>query len=236
LPTAFRPSSCCGNVGNDSLPPAGSDERSVLTRVNSGLGSLFWERDSLSEAVLGVGAAHVSHLLSVLVLYRLGILVWRDRRVAFVGACLHVFSPAGIFLSAPYSESTFALLSFAGYFLYAKGCYAREPTARSDAWQLLAGAVFGVATVFRSNGIFNGLPFAYEAAQELVRFLRSPDRVTFRRLIFLGVGGLCVGAGLVVPQLVAYQRYCSGLSGASPRPWCARVFPSIYTYVQELYW
>jgi len=209
----------------------------LLTWPDLAAASLIWDRDLLSEAVLGIGVAHLSHLLSVLVLYRLGISVWRDRQLAFVAAGLHIVSPAGIFLSAPYAESTFALLSFAGYFFYVKGCRAPEPTLRSDAWQLLAAVFFGVATIFRSNGIINGIPFACEAAQELVRFLKRPERTALRRLVFLGVGGLCVAAGSVGPQLVAYQRYCSGLpAAANPRPWCTRLVPSIYTYVQELYW
>ena len=183
-----------------------------------------------------MGVAHLSHLLSVLVLYQLCIQVWQNRRLAFLAACLHIFSPAGVFLSAPYAESTFALLSFAGYFFFAKGCVADEPTVGSDVWQLVAAIFFGVATVFRSNGILNGIPFAFEAVQELVRFLKKPNLVTFRHLVFLGIGGLCVAAGSFIPQAIAYQRYCLGLTGASRRPWCSRYLPSIYTYVQELYW
>ncbi len=75
-----------------------------------------------------MAVAHVSHLLSVVVLYRLGKLVWADGRLAFLAASLHIFSPAGLFLSAPYAESTFSLLSFVGFYILALACH---PTSDS---------------------------------------------------------------------------------------------------------
>ncbi len=186
---------------------------------------------------MGVGVAHVSHLLSVLVLYRLGKLVWGDRRLAFLAACLHIFSPAGLFLSTPYAESTFSLLSFVGYYVLALGFLAERPSLYANMLQLLAGVIFGLATVFRSNGILNGLPFALEAIREGLRFLQCPKQTTFQRLVFLGLGGLCVAAGSILPQLVAYQRFCTGGGpDADLRAWCTRPFPSIYAFVQKFYW
>ncbi len=190
-----------------------------------------------SEAAVAMAVAHVSHLVSVLVLYRLGKLVWADGRMAFLAACLHIFSPAGLFLSAPYAESTFSLLSFMGYYVLALGCQVERSSLYGDSLQLLAGFVFGLATMFRSNGILNGIPFAYEAVREGLRFLRCPKKTTLRRLVFLGMGGLCVAAGSILPQFVAYHRFCSGrFDDPDLRPCCRRTLPSIYTFVQEFYW
>lgn len=187
------------------------------------------------EPLLGILVANTSHLLSVLVLYRLGRVVFHDARLALVAASLHVFSPAGLFLSAPVAESTYSLLSFTGHLLFAESCGKdRRPRSR-DALILLAGVSFGLATVFRSNGVLNGVLFAWQFAQQLARLLRHPTDAV-RRLIILGVGGLCVATGLVVPQLVAYQRFCFGAGGGEPRPWCESYLPSIYAFVQQHYW
>ena len=209
---------------------------------------------------MGILLANAFHLLSAIVLYRLGLLVWRDHSkralLSLLGAVLHVISPAGLFLSAPYAESSCSLFSFAGYLLYARSCLAGKPVAR-DAYLVLAGVSFGIATAFRSNGILNGIPFAWEFYQALPRFARSlistsgrggPEQTqalrsmdAVRRLLALGLGGVAVAAGSIVPQAVAYQRFCSDASSISAeavsrRPWCQGYVPSIYTFVQQHYW
>lgn len=187
------------------------------------------------QPLVGILVANASHLLSVLVLYRLGQVVFRDARLALVAASLHIFSPAGLFLSAPYAESSFSLLSFTGHLLFAESCRnGRRPGSR-DALILLAGISFGLATLFRSNGILNGVLFAWQFAQQLARLVRHPT-AAIRSLIVLGIGGLCVAAGSIGPQLVAYWRFCSSAPEANLRPWCQSYLPSIYTFVQEHYW
>jgi phosphatidylinositol glycan class V len=169
------------------------------------------------------------------VLYHLGQLVWRDRTLSLVAAILHILSPAGLFLSAPYAESSFALLSFSGHLFFALSCKDERRQTWRDIYTVLAGMLFGLATAFRSNGILNGIPFAWEAFRHLPRLhLRPWD--TVRRLAALGLGGVCVAAGSVVPQAVAFLRFCSGVSGAQLRPWCRGYLPSIYTFVQQHYW
>jgi phosphatidylinositol glycan class V len=187
------------------------------------------------EALAGIVVANTAHLLSTLVLYRLGWVVWRDQTLSLVAALLHIISPAGLFLSAPYAESSFALLAFSGYLLFALSCRAERQPTRRDLYTVLAGVLFGLATAFRSNGILNGIPFAWEVLRNLPRLPRHPTD-TSRRLVALGVGGVCVAAGSLGPQAVAYLSFCSGTSGAPPRPWCHGYLPSIYTFVQQHYW
>lgn len=203
--------------------------------------------------LLGILVAHTSHLLSVLVLHQLGLLLLgscfpsqgQDKRartetLALVGALLHVISPAGLFLSAPCAESPFALLSFVGSLLFARGHVSASP-ARRDASYLAAGLCFGLATAFRSNGILNGILFAYPFLQEVLGFLSGDFSSTaIRKTAVLGLGGLLVAAGSIIPQAWAYQTYCmsSGTSGSGtpPRPWCHGIVPSIYNFVQKQYW
>ncbi|CAK7211173.1 ER membrane glycoprotein subunit of the GPI transamidase complex-like protein [Sporothrix curviconia] len=214
----------------------------VVSFIQSTLASLGAD---VSVPVVAVAYAHFAHLLAVLLLYRLGCQVWigaAGRTVAFVAACLHVLSPAGLFLSAPYAESSCALFSFAGYIAFAAGRKASSTGALSvkgDLLRLLAGVYFGVATLFRSNGLLNSMLFAYEAVAGSLMFLRQPSLALFRRLVFVGLGGMAVAAGTVVPQTVAYFQFCqapSGMPRENFRPWCTALVPSIYSFVQEHYW
>ncbi len=210
---------------------------------------------ALTEVLVGIIVANLSHFLSAIALYRLGLLVWRGHpaqgpALSLVAAILHVISPAGLFLTAPYAESSCALLTFTGYLLYARSCLAScSSAAARDGYVILAGVSFGLATAFRSNAILNGIPFAWEVLQLLPRlasgvFGRGGERPAadsivnaVRRLVALGVGGVAVAAGSVIPQAVAYQRFCADPLGAEPRrPWCQGYLPSIYTFVQGHYW
>lgn len=196
-----------------------------------GVGAGIWEPG------VAIALAHVSHLVAVLALYQLTVVVCADRRLAFVSAAVHILSPAGLFLSAPYAESPFSCLSFVGNLLFALGFKAGPDTLRRNAAVVGAGIVFGLATTFRSNGLFGGLLFAVEAVQGLLAFANGPSFSKMLRLVAPVVGGLFVAAGAVVPQAVAWMRYCGGNSPeADLRPWCSRLIPSIYTFVQEEYW
>lgn len=111
-----------------------------------------------------------------------------------------------------------------------------QATAAHDLLVLLSGILFGIATTFRSNGILNGMLLLEEALRCLYGLKRDMlDVATLRRLIATGIGGLCVASGFLLPQYIAYSEYCRD-SGVVARPWCNRVVPSIYTFVQDHYW
>ncbi|EFX06078.1 duf409 domain containing protein [Grosmannia clavigera kw1407] len=217
----------------------------LVSLLHKGFASLG-VTSNISVPILAIAVSHVAHLLSVLVLYKLGRLIWlgdAGRRAAFIAACLHILSPAGLFLSAPYAESSFSFLSFAGHLIYATGCLRDQtdalPSFGGDVFRLLAGLTYGLASIFRTNGLLNGVPFAYEAVMGTVGMTRRPSWQLFRRLCFLGAGGLAVAAGSIIPQTVAYLQYCSepsGIPGEHLRPWCLRTVPSIYGFVQGHYW
>ncbi|KAK3492232.1 GPI mannosyltransferase 2 [Neurospora hispaniola] len=199
---------------------------------------------ALAEATTALLLSNASHLLASLVLYRLTLLLpfsgsksspQKQRKLALLTSLLHIFSPAGLFLSAPYAESSCALFSFLGWWFYAQSCLSDQDgttavsdnvegsekgslTLKGDLHLLLAGLSFGLATLFRSNGILNGLPFAWEVLTILSGLVittseergrgRVPLLRTLRRLIALGLGGIFVAAGSIVPQAVAWLRYC----------------------------
>ncbi|KAI4604282.1 ER membrane glycoprotein subunit of the GPI transamidase complex-like protein [Pestalotiopsis sp. 9143b] len=205
---------------------------SAIAKVSNKLG--IEGNDSL-EPLIGVGVSHVAHLLSVFALYYLGLRLY-SQRTAVIAALLHIISPAGLFLSAPYNEAPFAFLTFSGLLLFSYGCLDKSRSVPGDAAIVASGMILGLATTFRSNGILNGVPFAAYAISELVSVLKSPNAFSLRRLAALGIGGQYIAMGSIGPQVLAYQSFCSGPSATEPRPWCSAWIPSIYTFVQERYW
>jgi len=190
---------------------------------------------ALRETLAALFVTNTSHIFSVFLFYHLTITLWPNRPFfALTSSVLHIFSPAGLFLSAPYAESCFAALAFAGWLLLARSCRSEDNALLRDTYIVLAGVVFGLATVFRSNGVLNGIPFAWEMVRLLPRLGHRPVD-TMRRLLALGVGGVCVALGSVVPQAVAWMRFCSDGVG-DVRPWCKAYLPSIYAFVQKYYW
>ncbi|KAI6371121.1 hypothetical protein MCOR25_004055 [Pyricularia grisea] len=215
----------------------------IITRALRGLNSVGLLQDGglQAMAIVGVIVAHVSHLLSSLALFWFGALVLGDQRQALVAACLHVLSPAGLFLSAPYAEAGFSYMSFFGLYLFAVS-QSSDATyggrLKKDGAIIVSGFLLGRATTFRTNGLLNGVPFAYAFCRDCLRFLSNPSLVGLRRIVVLGVAGLCIAAGSIWPQAVAYTRYCTEpLAEGLNRPeWCARTIPSIYSFVQSRYW
>lgn len=190
----------------------------------------------------GVAVSHVSHALSVLILWWLSRTVLgsetaSQRTWCLVSAALHVISPAGAFLSAPYSEPVFACVHFLGLSLYAMALRADHAGhwARRDASWVAAGIAFALATLIRSNGILSGCLFAYdaiEAARELLSHGLSVALV--RRMLFIGLGGGIIALAMFGAQFAGYLSYCTATD--SPRPWCQQLVPSIYNWVQSHYW
>ena len=194
------------------------------------------------HAFAGIIISTISHLLAVIVLFfiTLNLLparVPRKQYVAFTAACLHIISPAGIFLSAPYAESPFALFNFVGILSYTYAAQCRndnQKTVQSVCWTVAAGASFGIATMMRSNGLLSGTAFAWDALMSLSQATTSLNTSHgIARFMATVLAGMLVAVGFAAPQAVAYIQYCTG---NNTRPWCTRVPPSIYSWVQEHYW
>jgi phosphatidylinositol glycan class V len=191
----------------------------------------------------GVLLSNVFHLCSVFALYhfaRTALSPKQNPNVPFIAALLHVLSPAGLFLSAPYSESLFSAINFTGmtYYVLAKraGAAAGTWSGAQDVYMLTSGLVFAGATFVRSNGLLNGLIFLYDVACVVRRVLAFQFKMhDARRLLVACVAGAILSTGYIVPQLEAYRQYCMSGSG-SPRSWCLDLVPSIYSWVQKHYW
>lgn len=200
----------------------------------------------LPQSLAAVLISNASHLVSVLLLYQLCVTI--DTRTPYgvrseVVAALHVFAPAGIILSAPYGESLFSALSFAGYLSYAKSDMTSSSvdawtTFKSDLYVLLSGALFGLSCMVRSNGLFNGVILAVDLMRSLRPLVsRNTTSAILRRMASLTAAGLLIAAGFVYPQYIAWREYCgANVSPIDKRDWCEALLPSVYTFVQSHYW
>lgn len=160
------------------------------------------------------------------------------RQTAFTAACLHTISPAGLFLSAPYGESTFAFATFLGILCYVRAQqHLRLPIQHSAtlsaAWTILSGLCFALAAPVRSNGLLHGIIFLVDAVMSLRALLAKRDAASLLHLLSTGVAGSLIAVAFALPQVVAYLEYCTP---DITRPWCSRTIPSIYSWVQEHYW
>ena len=195
------------------------------------------------EARAGVFLSHLSHFLSILALYHLSKSIFRQSvkadKIALIAASLHVITPAGLFLSAPCTESLFSCLHFSGLYLYSLSLWERSHGSswKRDAFLILSGCLVGLATTVRSNGVLTGLLFAYDTVIEMRWLSQNSANVTqLRALTVTILGGALVATGASVPQYIGYKEYCSGDDNGLPRKWCISLVPSIYSFVQRHYW
>ena len=193
----------------------------------------------------GVAISHLAHYVAVISLYNLVGKIMpgpKDSELSFVTTMLHILSPAGIFLSAPYTESAFAALSFVALNIYLPTRLPmRTPEAmslKSDARIILAGVLFGLSSTIRSNGLPSGLYFLFDIMEILSHKLPSIFELrSIRRIVCLATGGFCIAVGFCYPQYVAYTTYCNeSVDDEGRRPWCEARIPSIYSFVQSAYW
>lgn len=199
-------------------------------------------------------------LLSALALHGLGRAVLRERRLALLSSLLYCVTPANVFMTAGYSESLFAALTFGGLFLLERGL------------PLRAGLALAIAAAARANGLINAGFLLYLPALGAVSRIRACRR---------GPGGVRGGAGCVLAvarlllasllgaaavalpfcafQYYGYRTFCT--PSASPdrvppallalaerkgyrlpdrnRPpplWCLRPLPLLYSHIQDAYW
>ena len=200
-------------------------------------------------SLAGIVFSHLTHILAVWILFELSILISpafnasRSSKVdvlpfAFSTSVLHIVSPAGIFLSAPYAESPVAMLTFAAHFLQCRAVvmHSAQRWAKRDVAIIMSGVLCGIATSYRSNGILNILVYSFLAISALSE---APLFHNLRYLIVLGFSCLLNALGSLIPQALAWREYChdSRASSIMDRPiWCERLIPSIYTHVQAHYW
>ncbi|KFO87027.1 GPI mannosyltransferase 2, partial [Buceros rhinoceros silvestris] len=209
------------------------------------------------RSCLLLSAALLNSLFSVLAaaaLYRLGCVVLRCRRVAFLAALLFAISPANVFMAAAYSESMFAFLAFSAMWQLETG----------QSWR--SGLLFSLAAGVRANGLVNAGFCLYSRTKCFALQLQvgsGSKPPLWKQLLKAASSAVLMCAGIFVPfalfQYYAYVRFCGpGLERAVPQPllrlalgkgcyrlvtmngakpsWCSQRFPVVYSYIQDAYW
>ena len=217
-------------------------------------------RCALAASALAV--SNSAHVAAAVVLQKLGAIVLANddidgnaaRDAARSAAALFALNPASAFHSAPYTESIFALLSFAGFYFLERASLSSYKTMSSTRNRNGAALCFALACAARSNGALNGLVLAHDFFARVAPAARAEARRRRRtkRLVsgVLALGPLlaatvafaarCVVtlAPLFAVQLYGYRTYCARALGGDPPAWCSRwrPFPNVYAHVQSHYW
>lgn len=193
------------------------------------------------EALCGIVISTTCHLVSVFVLYELTLLSssphFDTSQLALLTSSLHILSPAGLFLSAPYSESLFSALNFTGFYLYILSL--KKKSLRKQALScmliILSAFVFTLGCTVRSNGVLNGSLFLMDLIIELKTLPRRFTTIRLLRILCLGIGGVIIGIGLIFPQIIAWRQFCTSVASHQGE-WCENRIPSVYSWVQDQYW
>lgn len=132
------------------------------------------------------------------------------------------------------------MLSFSGYLLYSHGIINTGSDGQhgpSNEIALLAsGILFGVSSLFRANGIINGVLFVIEVYSALLRLISGnkfwPNA---RTLLASGFAGALVGIPSIWIQYKGWREFCVP-EAMGRRDWCMKTPPWIYGFVQSHYW
>ena len=125
-------------------------------------------RCALAASALAV--SNSAHVAAAVVLQKLGAIVLANddidgnaaRDAARSAAALFALNPASAFHSAPYTESIFALLSFAGFYFLERASLSSYKTMSSTRNRNGAALCFALACAARSNGALNSLVLAHD--------------------------------------------------------------------------
>ncbi|KAI7849426.1 GPI mannosyltransferase 2 [Circinella umbellata] len=134
-------------------------------------------------------------------------------QLAIISSIAFCLSPPSMFMSALYTESPFAFLSFTGMLWYSQKHY------------LGASILWGIASSFRSNAIVYSGFFMYDL---ILRRIGKCTMITglIRSILYTAI----TLSGYTAVQYYGYLEYCP------ERPWCTQTIPMIYTFVQKEYW
>lgn len=164
-----------------------------------------------------------------------------SNRISFVACVLHLVSPAGIFLVAPYTESMFAMLNFCGMLCYVQSrnspTSSQARTIKQDIMLSASGLIFSCATMIRSNGLLSGFLFVSDVVSCVPSLLNGgTNRHELRFIVVTCFAGALLALGYVLPQYMAFREYCTPVVGVTTPPWCHKMIPSVYSWVQSKYW
>jgi phosphatidylinositol glycan class V len=252
LPAVTRGVAATSSALAEAIPRRGSDSKTMWSRVRR----RFTQTPSrCATAASAVAVSNAAHVLAAVILERLGKLVLAEQQIghevdhsaARAAAVLFALNPASVFHSVAYTESVFALFSFAGFYFLERARLTATKKSASAFWNRNGAAVlFALACATRSNGALNGLVLAHDfffaAAAPFWKERRKKKRKVFFFIAATSAfAARCVATlfPLFAVQLYGYRTYCvDGFIEDSKPAWCDvwRPFPNVYAHVQSHYW
>ncbi|CAO3594620.1 unnamed protein product [Absidia cylindrospora] len=166
--------------------------------------------------------SNISFVLAAGYLYKLTRIIYpANAKLAKYSSIAFCLSLPSMFLSAFYTESIFAMLTFMGMYYFKKQLY------------LLASILWGLALLARSNAIVYVGFFVYEfiISRHRHHSIKSFVSGFFQALCY----SLITVSGFVAFQYSIYRQYCT-YGATLERPWCSHMPPLVYTFVQKEYW
>lgn len=202
----------------------------------------------------------VLFVMSADILFRLSRRVIVSDILSFKAAQLYCVNPASIFFSAPYSETTFALLTFSGLLSLETnnltGC----------------AVLFGASSLARSNGLINCAFIWYKIVKDFLKdmlcIVKSSQKSLLGKTVSMSVAVFAAIFKIVVTtffswlpfllyQFYSYKVFCNPLASYKDlpvhvlnygnnqkykmphtglSPWCHQSVPISYSYVQSTHW
>ena len=220
----------------------------VVTRSTANILFMFLQFCLEYRSVLLL-SSYISSLISftfaAVLLYKLTTTVFKNREMAIVSSILFCINPATVFMSGAYTESMFACIQFGALYSLEFG---------ESAAYLLPSVLFGLGSAARSNGIISAGFIAhaivkkftatiilkkkqlignYKLKSVLLYLLRLAIRTLVQVLFYNGL----VVLPFILFQYYGYFTYCTLVERTAVQsPWCSKMFPFPYSYIQDHYW
>lgn len=153
----------------------------------------------------------------------------RAKSIAWASSLAYVISPAGIFLTAPYSESFCNVLVITGLW-FREAALGKNPvlssfrTLTSVLLYLLSGLLIAISFGVRANSVLFGLFYLYDLQNAWKNRLVADCALT------IAAGGQ-LAVAIIVSTWYPYSVFCPNRG-----EWCNSWFPSLFSYAQAKYW
>ncbi|GMM38852.1 GPI-anchor transamidase [Saccharomycopsis crataegensis] len=194
------------------------------------------------KLIIAVGLTNLLHYLSVLVLYKWTAIVFdhnskpsrwfsisESNELALKSALVYILNPAGVFLTAPYSESFATFLAFVGLYLRELSLVEKDDT-NLRAPKALYGMIYLGSSIFIAGGIMirlNIILVAFVYLYDFLYFMKKLKLSTFVPLL----AGLVTFSSFVYINMLPYEEFCP-----ERVIWCTSRLPSLYSFAQGRYW
>lgn len=173
-------------------------------------------------------------------------------KIVAMAFCLN---PAGVFFTAAYSESIFAMLTFSGYAIAVKGCYFNHKAMSHPSvvnrcqsiwarwYPFLTNILWALASYTRSNGVLSTTAWWLLIGMGAACLKAKDSNCTInKRISFMTfhIYHFIMGISLFLPVLYHDHRgfdfHCKQQSSVIPE-WCSNTGKfSLYAYVQRKHW